>query len=58
MGFVSGYLCSVLEDFGLKDVADFDDMIQLFAADEVKFEELAREKPARMVSTIRTMRHL
>ncbi|CAF0815938.1 unnamed protein product [Rotaria sp. Silwood1] len=52
------YLYSVLEDFGLKDVVDFRDMIELLNTDEETFEELARHKPARMVTAIRTMRHL
>ncbi|CAF0742741.1 unnamed protein product [Adineta steineri] len=52
------YLFSVLEDFGLKDVSDFRDMLELLNADETTFEELARKKSARMVTTIRTMRHL
>jgi hypothetical protein len=33
-------------------------MINLLNADEETFEELARENPARMVTAIRTMRHL
>ncbi|CAF1233382.1 unnamed protein product [Rotaria sordida] len=52
------YLYSILEDFGLKDVAEFRDMIELLNIDEETFEELARHKPARMVTAIRTMRHL
>ena len=52
------YLYSVLEDFGLKNLTDFGDMIGLLNIDENKFEEFARDKPARMVTTIRTMRHL
>jgi len=52
------YLHSVLEDFGLKDVADFRDMIELLNIDGEKFDELALHKPARMVTAIRTMRHL
>lgn len=54
------YLSSVLDDFGLKDVADFQDMIELLKIDADKFDELAENKPTRMViiSTIRTMRKL
>ncbi|CAF3016335.1 unnamed protein product [Rotaria socialis] len=52
------YLYSVLEDFGLKDVADFRDVIELLNTAEETFEELARHKPARMATTIRTMRRL
>jgi hypothetical protein len=48
----------VLDDFGLKDVADFRNMIELLNTDEDTFEELARDKPARMVTAIRTMRNL
>jgi hypothetical protein len=48
----------VLEDFGLKNLTDFGDMIGLLNIDENKFEEFARDKPARMVTAIRTMRHL
>jgi hypothetical protein len=33
-------------------------MIELLNSEEDKFEELARHKPARMVTAIRTMRHL
>lgn len=58
MRYVLEYLFSILEDFGLKDVADFRDMIELLNADDETFEELARRKPARMASTIRTMRRL
>jgi len=49
-----------LDDFGLKDVADFQDMIELLKIDADKFDELAENKPTRMViiSTIRTMRKL
>ena len=54
----SGYLYSVLEDFGLKDVGDFRDLTELLDADEEQFEEMSRHKPARMVTTIRAMRHL
>lgn len=54
------YLSSVLDDFGLKDVADFQDMIELLKVDIDKFDELAGNKPTRMViiNTIRTMRKL
>ena len=55
---VLGYLFSVLEDFGLKDLVDFRDMIELLESDEDKYEEIARHKPARMATTIRTMRRL
>ena len=43
----SGYLYSVLEDFGLKDVGDFRDLIDLLDANEEQFEEMSRHKPAR-----------
>ncbi|CAF1030828.1 unnamed protein product [Rotaria magnacalcarata] len=52
------YLYSVLEDFGLKDVAGFRDVIELLNTAEETFEELARHKPARMATAIRTMRRL
>jgi hypothetical protein len=42
----------------LKDVTDFRHMIDLLKTDEKDFEELARGKPARMVTAIRTMRDL
>jgi len=52
------YLSSVLEDFGLKDAADFRDLLELLEISEEEFEEHAHHKPARMVTAIRTMRHL
>ncbi len=52
------YLSSVLEDFGLKDVADFRDMLDLLSVDKDKFEEVARKKQAQMGTAIRKMRDL
>lgn len=50
----------MLDDFGLKDIADFQDVIDLLKVDGDKFDELAESKPTRMVviTTIRTMRKL
>ncbi|CAF1209263.1 unnamed protein product, partial [Didymodactylos carnosus] len=51
------YLYSIFEDFGLKDIGSFRDLIQLLSAeDDEKFDEIAKNKPARMVTTIRSMR--
>ena len=55
---ILGYLHSVLEDFGLKDVSDFRDLIELLETDKEKFEELTRHKSPQMMSAIRTMRQL
>jgi hypothetical protein len=52
------YLSSVLEDFGLKDVVDFRDMLDLLSVDKDKFEEVARKKQAQMGTAIRKMRDL
>lgn len=56
--FVLEYLKSVLDDFGLKDVTDFQNMIDLLQVNESDFEQCAQDKPARMVTAIRTMRHI
>ena len=53
---ILGYLHSVLEDFGLKDVSDFRNLIELLEADKDKFEELARHKRPQMMTAVRTMR--
>lgn len=51
------YLHSVLEDFGLKDVSRFRDLIELLGIDHEKFEELARHKRQEMVTAVHKMRH-
>jgi hypothetical protein len=52
------YLKGVLDDFGLKDVVDLQDMIELLEVKKTHFEELARTKQLQMVTAIRTMRGL
>lgn len=56
--FCVDYLKGVFDDFGLKDVADLNDMIELLEVKRGDFEELTRHKQPQMVTAIRTMRGL
>ncbi len=51
------FICSVFEDFGLKEYTNLLSILELLKVPEAEFQEACKSKPARIVSAIKKMRN-
>ena len=52
------FICSVFEDVGLKDYNNLKHILELLKCTKEEFEDLTKNKPARIISVMRKMRNL
>ncbi len=51
------FICSVFEDFGLKEYTNLLSILELLKITETEFQDSCKNKPARIVSAIKKMRN-